>query len=113
MKKLIVSSALVSLLFCGMAPQAQAANVESAEIEVVAANKWDKILDEYEKFVDQYIKLYKKAMAGDMSALSEYTKILEKAEKLSEQLAEAEDEMTPAQLNRYMKIVNKMAKAAM
>ena len=68
----------------------------------------DEILDEFEKFVDSYIRLYKKAMNGDMSALTEYVSYLEQAESLSEKLEDVEDDFTTAQLNRYMKITQKM-----
>lgn len=70
--------------------------------------KWDSALDEYEKYVDQYIVLYKKAMAGDISALASYANLLENAENLAEKLDEAEDEMTVEQLNRYMDITQKL-----
>lgn len=36
------------------------------------SSDWDKLLDEYEQYVDQYVKTYKKAMNGDMSAMAEY-----------------------------------------
>ena len=74
-------------------------------------NKWDQVLDEYEKYVDQYIKFYKKAMNGDMSAMSEYVKLLEKAEKISDQLEDAQGYMTNAQMNRYLNITQKMSNA--
>lgn len=76
-----------------------------------SSKNWNKVLDEYEKFVDQYIKTYKKAMNGDMSAMGEYARLLEKAEDLEDDLADAEDELTTAQMNRYMKITEKLSNA--
>lgn len=76
-----------------------------------ASSDWDKLLDEYEKYVDQYVKTYKKAMNGDMAAMAEYAKLAEKAQKLSSQLEKAKGEMTAAQLNRYLKITKKLASA--
>ena len=74
-------------------------------------NEWDQVLDEYEKYVDQYIKFYKKAMNGDMSAMSEYVNLLEKAEKISDQLKDAQGDMTNAQMKRYLSITQKMSNA--
>lgn len=80
--------------------------------EVVASNNWDSTLDSYEKLVDKYISLAKKAQAGDMSALADYASIAEESQKLSNKLNDASD-MTPAQMARYQKITAKMASAAM
>ena len=57
-----------------------------AKTEIVAGDDWDKVLNEYEKYVDQYIKTYKKAMKGDMSAMGDYVKLAEKAQELSDKL---------------------------
>ena len=75
-------------------------------------NDWDQILDEYDNFVDKYISLLKKSSSGDMSAMTEYLEYMEKAQDLADQLSEAEDDMTSAQMARYMKIMTKMANAA-
>lgn len=69
---------------------------------------WDKVLDEYESYVDQYIKAYKKAENGGLSAMSEYLRLEEKADELAEKLEGAEGELTEKQLARYFKITEKM-----
>lgn len=74
-------------------------------------NDWDSVLDEYEKYVDNYVATYKKAMNGDMNALSEYVSLAEQAEKLSNKLSKGQGSMTTAQMNRYTKITTKMANA--
>ena len=112
MKKVVLTVAMMAFLMGGIGTTASAMEVASlVKVENVAGDNWDKLLDEYEKYVDQYIKTYKKAMQGDMTALGEYVKLAEKAQKLAEKLEEAEDEMTPAQLKRYAKINDKMTKA--
>ena len=73
---------------------------------------WDATLDSYEKYVNDYISLMKKAKKGDMDALSEYPSILENAQKLSEKLQNAKGSMSSSQLSRYVKITNKMTQAA-
>ena len=72
----------------------------------------DELLNSYEQYVDKYIALLKKANKGDSSALSEYLSFLEQAQELSEQLSDAEDELTPEQMKRYLRTTNKMAQAA-
>ena len=80
----------------------------SARMEIVAGDDWDKVLNEYEKYVDQYIKTYKKAMNGDMSAMSEYVKLAEQAQKLSDKIEKAKGELTDAQMKRYLKTTKKL-----
>jgi DNA-binding ferritin-like protein len=112
MKKVVLTVAMMAFLMGGISTTVSAMEVASSvKVENVAGDNWDKLLDEYEKYVDQYIKTYKKAMQGDMTALGEYVKLAEKAQKLAEKLENAEDEMTPAQMKRYIKITEKMANA--
>ena len=47
-----------------------------------------------------------------MSAITEYAKILEKAQNLSEKLEKAKSDLTVKQANRYAKISLKMLEAA-
>lgn len=76
------------------------------------SSDWDKILDNYEVYVDKYIQLAKKAQKGDVSAISEYAQCLEKAEELQEQLEKADSNLSTKQLNRFNKIIAKLAAAA-
>lgn len=110
MKKLILCSVAAVFMFCSYQTTASAAVVSNdSETSISASNQWDDLLDEFEKYVDQYIKVYKKAMAGDMSAMTEYVKLAEKAQKLSDQLAKAQGSMSASQTARYLKIVQKMS----
>lgn len=79
----------------------------------VQGENWDKLLDEYEQFVNKYISTMKKAQNGDMSAYADLATIAAKAEKLQAKLEKAEDDMTTAQAARYAKITEKMTKALM
>ena len=101
MKKTIMTVAMLAFLMGGVFTTVSAMETnQTAKSEIVAGDDWDKILNEYEKYVDQYIKTYKKAMSGDMTAMSEYVKLAEKAQKLAAKLENAEDELTTAQLKR-------------
>ena len=88
-------------------------NPSVKETKVVGGKEnWDKLLDSYEKYVDKYIALCKKVSAGNLSAMTEYTEMMSQAQDLSEKLTKAQGEMTSAQWNRYMKILQKMTNAA-
>ncbi len=65
----------------------------------------------YEEYIDEYVKLLKKAQAGDVSAVTENASLLEKAQSLSEQLSDAEGELTPAQISRFSKLQQKISSA--
>ena len=68
------------------------------------ASNWDDLLNSYEKYVDRYIAYLKKAQNGDMSAMSEYTKLLEEANNYLAKLEKAKGDLTPSQLNRLNQI---------
>ena len=72
---------------------------------------WDKFLIEYEKYVDEYVALLKKANNGDISAMASAMSLLQKAQSLTEKLEAAEGEMTPKQLLKYEQISMKMLNA--
>lgn len=73
---------------------------------------WDSLLDSYEEYVDKYIAVMKKVAKGDMSAMSEYPALMEKAEEFSDKIEDAQEKMPASQWERYMKITTKMATAA-
>lgn len=73
---------------------------------------WDALLDSYEEYVDKYISYAKKAAKGDISALSEYPALMEKAQEFSEKMQNAQGDMSSSQWSRYMRITNKMTQAA-
>ncbi len=73
---------------------------------------WDEVLDEYEKFVNSYVSFVNKASNGNVTALAEYAEMLEKAEEFSSKLDSAKGDMSTAQMNRLLKLENKMASVA-
>ena len=75
-------------------------------------NNIDEYLKSYEEYVDQYIKLMKKAKDGDVSAMTEYAEYMEKATDLSEKMEKAESEMSSAQMAKFLKIQTKLTQAA-
>lgn len=79
--------------------------------DISSSAEWDNVLDSYEKYIDQYAKLYKKAQAGDMSAMTEYASMLEKANDLSSKLNGAKSDMSAAQIARFTKLQSKLISA--
>ena len=73
-----------------------------------STNNLDSVLNSYEKFVNQYVAFYKKAMNGDITALAKYPSLLKQAQELDAKLSRAKGELTEAQMARYIKILNKM-----
>lgn len=76
-----------------------------------SSTDWDSVLDSYDRYVTKYIAVAKKLQNGDMSVMSEYTELMSEAQTLGDKLQNASDDMTPAQMARYSKIMAKMASA--
>ena len=79
----------------------------------VSNTDFDEVLDNYEDYVDEYIKFVQKAADGDMSAMSQYPTLLEKANKLDSRLTKSKGDMTAKQVDRMINIQLKMTKSAM
>lgn len=73
---------------------------------------WDKILDEYEQFVNKYYNYAEKVSKGNASAMTDALSMAEKAQSLADKLERADDNLSTAQANRLLKIQNKMIQAA-
>jgi len=73
-------------------------------------NNWDKMLDDYEEYIDQYIVFYNRSLDGDMEALAAYPEFLQKTEALQRSLQKAQNsnDFTSEHLTRMTKIQNKM-----
>lgn len=78
-----------------------------------SSEDWDAVLKSYENYIDQYIKLMKKAKNGDASAMTEYVEMMEKATDLSEKMESAGDDLSTSQMNKFLKLQTKLANAAM
>ena len=91
-------------------------NTNSDKIASSTSNsngKMDKALDSYEDYVDEYIKFLKKSSNGDISAMSEYPELMEKATKMQQKIQGMNNDFTTKQLARMMKIQTKMTNAAL
>ena len=73
-----------------------------------SSKNWDKVLDNYEKLMNNIIPIYKKMAAGDLSAMTDATKYYSNFMKLAEELENSEDDMTPEQYERFLDITSKL-----
>jgi hypothetical protein len=87
---------------------------ESDDEPIVSSSSedWDAVLKSYENYIDQYIKLLKKANSGDLNALTEYAEMMEKATDLAEKMENAGDELSTSQMTKFVKLQTKLANAA-
>ena len=82
------------------------------DFSIADSADWDKILDEYEQYVNKYYSFAEKVSKGNASAMTDALSMAEKAASLAEKLDRADDNLSTAQMNRLLKIQNKMAQAA-
>lgn len=88
-------------------------DVEEVNASESSSSDIDEVLDEYEKLLDKYVSLMKKAQAGDMSAMTEYAEYAQQCQRVAEKLENCKDEMTVAQATRFAKMAQKFSAAAM
>lgn len=70
---------------------------------------WDVLLGTYEGYIDQIISETRKGT--DNMDISNYTNLVEKAQKLSDKMEKAESDMSASQLTRFNKITLKLSQA--
>lgn len=91
----------------------KSSNSQNSNIaESKSTEEWDRVLDDYEEYVDKYLDFIKKANDGDMTALAEYPELMLKANTTFETLQKVQGDLTIEQAARMMKVQLKMAKAA-
>ena len=80
--------------------------ISSTTISDEGSENWDNLLDDYDKYVTDYIKFFKKAQAGDETAMAEYPAMLESSTKLQESLVAAQNDnkLSSSQMSRMSKI---------
>lgn len=76
------------------------------------SREWSELLDSYEEYVDNYIKILNKVKDGDATAMTEYVEIMKNANELAEKFDNAKDEMSADDYSRFMKLQTKMLDAA-
>jgi hypothetical protein len=84
---------------------------ESGSVSSGSSN-FDELIRSYEKYIDQYIVLMKKAKNNDMSALSEYPTMMQKAQDLQTKISRVQGQMSPEQVGRFTSLQTKLIQAA-
>lgn len=75
------------------------------------SNNIDEMLNSYERYINEYIKLLKKYSNGDMSVLTQYMEMLEKAQDFAEKLSDVDGQLSASQTKRLLDLNNKFSKA--
>lgn len=73
--------------------------------------EWDKLLDEYEKCVNECVKLLQKEDRGEWVSEDKINKLFDEIDKLEIELDKWVDDMSEAQYRRYMRIGDKLDNA--
>ena len=95
-------------------------NVNNVKVEDInddrqeddSSAEWNALLNDYERYIDSYVSCLKKASNGDMTAMTEYMTLLEKAQSMTEKIEKISNNLTPAQSQRYLKLNQKLLNAA-
>ncbi|HYX08368.1 MAG TPA: hypothetical protein VE912_16675 [Bacteroidales bacterium] len=75
--------------------------------EEISDQDFDRLLNQYDSLVNEYIKLAKKAKKGDISSMSAYSKISVKAVSLATKLAKVAPKLTEEQRQRFEEVQKK------
>lgn len=76
-----------------------------------STNNWDKLLDDYEKCVNECVKLLEKEDRGEYVSEKKIDDLLDKADELEKALDKGLDKMSDAQYKRYTKLDDKLTNA--
>lgn len=85
---------------------------DNSSSDAGGSSNFDEMMRSYEEYINQYVVLIKKAKNNDMSALSEYPAMLQKANDLNQQLSRMQGQMTQAQATKFIKLQSKLTQAA-
>lgn len=89
-------------------------DASAPKTEKPAPAKENDILAKYEALINKMIKLYEegKFQSGDATAMAEYTKIAQEMADMSEELQKEMQNLTPAQVQKFTELGQKLSDAA-
>ena len=68
-----------------------------------------RLIDEYEKFVSEYIEVVQKMMAGDMTVVAQAQALETRAHEMANRFDNlSEADLTPEQLQKYLELTHKI-----
>jgi hypothetical protein len=79
--------------------------------EEISDREFDKLLNDYEELIGDYIRLVNKASDGDIDAIAEYAKVSAKAVTLATKLASVAPNLTKEQKERFKELQEKYEEA--
>ena len=92
------------------ATNSQPANNAGTEAAAPAASgtNYDQIISEYSSMIDQMNEMNKKIEAGDMNVMADYQALMQKSTKLSQEIQNAQGQLTPEQLKKFEQLMTKI-----
>jgi hypothetical protein len=99
----------------GMNSNTSSSAAVSSTSSTSSSSDWSALLDDYEQLIDSYIRLMKKAQAGDITAVTEYPTVMQKALSVQQKLEEgqANGDLSADDIQKLLKLQQKMMSAAM
>lgn len=82
----------------------------SSDNETMDNVDFDEAIREYEDFVTRYVAVIKRVKNNDMSAMAEYTELMEKSESATRKLSSLQGQMTPEQVSKFVELQAKLTK---
>jgi len=79
--------------------------------EEISDEEFQKVLDEYESLIQDYVYLVDKANKGDISALAEYAKVSARAVALATKITAISPRLTDEQKEKFEKLQQEYEKA--
>lgn len=119
MKK-IIAFAITALLIGGFAFNASAQTADKASKakteapkKIQKAENYDQMLKDYETYINKYIENYEKALkASETNAKApDWATPLKKAQDIQAKLEKAKESLSKAQMEKYLKLKEKLANA--
>ncbi len=81
---------------------------DSEQEESTSDEDFDKWLDAYENYLDDYSDIMKKAKNGDMTAFTDMAEHAQKLQETGKKLDASKNDMTPSQIQRLIKLQAKV-----
>ena len=111
--KMLLTAMICGTMIVSCGGEKSGSGGKDATTKSASKSAEDQMLDEFEKFVDEYVKFSKAMMAGDAAAIAKAGQMTSQYEELMQKITAADEagKFTEAQKARGTKISEKMVEA--